>query len=247
MPDTPPPARVLVVDGEQTMAELVALALRAHGFTADVACSGRAALHSVVDRRPDVLVLEAELADLDGFQVARRVRELEGAGSHVPIIFLSARAEPGDRAAGLRLGGDDYMAKPFSPEELVERVRAILRRCEGRDRPAGDRLLHADLVMDTGTREVWRNQRPVELSPTEYRLLHYLLSNARQVLTRDQILVHVWGYEFGGNASVLETYISYLRHKLDRAGPPLIHTIRGVGYTLREQPPATDQDVTSPA
>ena len=135
-------------------------------------------------------------------------------------------------AEGLRLGADDYVAKPFSPTELVERVRAVLRRSERSDRGAGDRLVHGRLLLDLQTHELWSNGTRIELTPTEFRLLHYLLSNARRVLSHDQLLTHVWGYDHGGNASVLETYISSLRRKL--ADPPLIHTVRGVGYTLRE-------------
>ena len=159
----------------------------------------------------------------------------EGAGPHVPVIFLTARDATQDKVEGLRLGGDDYVTKPFSIEELIERCRAVLRRSSGAG-PGEARLTFADLVVDEDTREIWRGERRIELTPTEFRLLRYLLVNARRVLTREQILEQVWDYSFAGNASVLENYISYLRQKIDAEGPPLIHTIRGVGYSLRLPP-----------
>jgi two-component system OmpR family response regulator len=172
------------------------------------------------------------LPDLDGFEVARRLRQTEGASTRVPVIFLTARDATQDKIEGLRLGSDDYVTKPFSIEELIERVKAVLRRSSGIG-PGERRLSYADLDLDEDTRDVWRAGRLIELTPTEYKLLHYLLANARKVLTRDQILEKVWDYTFAGNASVLETYISYLRQKIDATDPPLIHTIRGVGYSLR--------------
>jgi len=177
-------------------------------------------------------VLDVMMPDLDGFEVARRLRRNEGAGTHIPIIFLTARDTTADKVEGLRLGGDDYVTKPFSIEELIERVKAVLRRASGVG-PGESKLSYADLELDEDTRDVWRDGKLVTLTATEYKLLHYLLSNARRVLTRDQILEHVWDYTFAGNASVLETYISYLRQKVDAVDPPLIHTVRGVGYTLR--------------
>ncbi len=225
-------ARVLVVDDEDHITELVAMALGYNGFDVERAASGRAALLAAAGRRPDLIVLDVMLPDLDGFEVARRIRSAEGAGSHVPIIFLTARDATADKVEGLRLGSDDYVTKPFSIEELVERVKAVLRRTGGSG-PGERRLSFADLVLDEDSRDVWRNGRLVELTPTEYKLLRYLLLNARRVLTREQILEHVWEYTFSGNASVLETYISYLRHKIDEGETPLIHTVRGVGYTLR--------------
>jgi two-component system OmpR family response regulator len=175
------------------------------------------------------------LPDLDGFEIARRLRAGEGAGTALPIIFLTARDATADKVQGLRLGSDDYVTKPFSIEELIERVKAVLRRA-GQGGAADHRLSYADLEMDTDTRDVWRAGHLIELTPTEYKLLHYLLANARRVLTRDQILEHVWDYTFTGNASVLETYVSYLRRKVDENDPPLIHTVRGVGYSLRLPP-----------
>lgn len=226
---------VLVVDDEEHITELVAMGLGYNGFEVRREASGRAALAAVQARRPDLIVLDVMLPDLDGFEVARRLRRAEGAGNRVPIIFLTAKDTTRDKVEGLRLGSDDYVTKPFSIEELIERVKAVLRRSSGAG--AGERkLVYADLEIDEDTRDVWRGGRLVELTPTEYRLLHYLLQNARRVLTRDQILHAVWDYDFAGNASVLETYISYLRQKIDSSEPPLIHTVRGVGYSLRVPP-----------
>ncbi len=224
--------RILVVDDEEHITELVAMALGYNGFDVERAASGRSALVAAIERRPDLIVLDVMLPDLDGFEVARRIRYAEGAGAHVPIIFLTARDATADKVEGLRLGSDDYVTKPFSVEELVERVRAVLRRSGGGG-PGDRRLSFADLVLDEDSRDVWRGDRLVDLTPTEFKLLHYLLVNARRVLTREQILEHVWEYTFAGNASVLETYISYLRHKIDDGETPLIHTARGVGYSLR--------------
>ncbi len=226
--------RVLVVDDEEHITELVAMALGYNGFDVERVDTGRKALEAVEKRRPDLIVLDVMLPDLDGFELTRRIRQAEGAATRIPIIFLTAKDTTEDKIQGLRLGSDDYVTKPFSIEELVERVKAVLRRVTGAG-PGEHKLSFADLELDEDTREVWRDGRLIELTPTEYKLLHYLLANARRVLTRDQILEHVWDYTFAGNASVLETYISYLRHKIDADGvPPLIHTVRGVGYTLRE-------------
>jgi two-component system, OmpR family, response regulator len=223
---------VLVVDDEEHITELVAMGLRYNDFAVERAGSGREALEAIDRRRPDLVVLDVMLPDLDGFDVIRRLRRTEGAGARVPIIFLTARDSTQDKVEGLRLGGDDYVTKPFSIEELIERVKAVLRRATGTG-PGERRLSYADLELDEDTRDVWRGGKLIELTPTEYKLLHYLLANARRVLTRDQILENVWDYTFAGNASVLETYISYLRQKVDAVDPPLIHTVRGVGYTLR--------------
>jgi two-component system OmpR family response regulator len=233
VPDVAPLPKVLVVDDEEHITELVAMGLRYNGFDVERAGTGREALAAVERGKPDLVVLDVMLPDLDGFEVARRLRSDDGATARVPLIFLTARDTTADKLQGLRLGGDDYVVKPFSIEELIERVKAVLRR-SGAIRP-GDtaRLRYADLELDEDTREVWRAGQLIELTPTEYRLLHYLLSNARRVLTRDQILEHVWDYTFEGNASVLETYVSYVRHKVDQGGPPLIQTVRGVGYSLR--------------
>jgi two-component system OmpR family response regulator len=227
--------RVLVVDDEEHITELVSMGLGYNGFEVERVATGRAALDAADKRKPDLIVLDVMLPDLDGFEVTRRLRQNEGAGTRVPIIFLTAKDTTADKIQGLRLGSDDYVTKPFSIEELIERVKAVLRRAQGAG-PGEHKLAFADLELDEDTREVWRDGRLIELTPTEYKLLHYLLANARRVLTRDQILEHVWDYTFAGNASVLETYISYLRHKIDADADaaPLIHTVRGVGYTLRE-------------
>lgn len=230
--DERPQPLVLVVDDEEHITELLAMGLGYNGFEVERAASGREALAAIDKRRPELIVLDVMLPDLDGFEVARRVRQSEGAATKVPIIFLTARDATQDKVEGLRLGSDDYVTKPFSIEELIERVKAVLRRTGGPG-PSEHRLSYADLELDEDTRDVWRNGALIELTPTEYKLLHYLLANSRRVLTREQILEHVWDYTFAGNASVLETYISYLRHKVDAVEPPLIHTIRGVGYSLR--------------
>jgi two-component system OmpR family response regulator len=232
IPDVSDRPTVLVVDDEEHITELVSMGLSYNGFDVERASSGRAALEAIERIRPQLVVLDVMLPDLDGFEVARRLRQAEGAGAKVPIIFLTARDTTQDKVEGLRLGSDDYVTKPFSIEELIERVKAVLRRASGVG-PGEQKLTYADLELDEETREVWRGGRFIELTPTEYKLLHYLLSNSRRVLTREQILEHVWDYTFTGNASVLETYISYLRHKIDEVDPPLIQTVRGVGYSLR--------------
>jgi two-component system OmpR family response regulator len=226
---------VLAVDDEEHITELLAMGLGFNGFTVERAHSGRAALEAVAASRPDLIILDVMLPDLDGFEVARRIRQAEGAATHTPIIFLTARDTTADKVEGLRLGSDDYVTKPFSIEELIERVKAVLRRSAGPSL-GSTRLAYADLSIDEDTRDVWRQEHRIELTATEYRLLHYLLANARRVLTREQILEAVWDYGFSTNASVLETYISYLRHKVDCYDPPLIQTVRGVGYTLRLPP-----------
>jgi two-component system OmpR family response regulator len=221
--------RILVVDDEPNIVDVVAMALRFQGFEVDTAGTGCDALAAVERFRPQVMVLDVMLPDMEGFAVAERLGAQRG---HVPIIFLTARDATEDKLRGLSIGGDDYVTKPFSLEELVARIRVILRRT-GAGEVDDSRLQFEDLELDEDTREVTRAGRPVDLTATEYRLLHYLMLNPRRVLTRSQILDHVWEYDFGGDARVLETYISYLRKKLDRHGPSLIHTARGVGYALR--------------
>jgi two-component system OmpR family response regulator len=222
-------SRVLVVDDEQSITDLVALALRYEGFAVEKAATGRAALACVDRFKPDLIVLDVMLPDLSGLDVLRR---LSAEGKKVPVIFLTARDATEDKVHGLTIGGDDYVTKPFSVEELVARVRVVLRRHgDGPDRSS--KLTFADLELDDDAHEVRRAGELIELTPTEYRLLRYLLANAGRVLTRNQILDHVWDYDFGGEASVLETYVSYLRRKVDRFDPPLIQTVRGVGYVLR--------------
>ncbi len=222
--------RVLVVDDERNIADVVAMALRYQGFEVATAGDGRDALKEVEAFRPDLIVLDVMLPDFDGFEVARRLGDRRIA---VPIIFLTARDATEDKVRGLTSGGDDYVTKPFSLEELVARIRTVLRR-SGLAQPESSRLTFADLELDEDTREVFRAGQPVELTLTEYRLLLFLMRNPRRVLTRAQILDNVWDYDFGGDARVLETYVSYLRKKLDAHGPSLIHTARGVGYALRE-------------
>jgi two-component system, OmpR family, response regulator len=226
---SPSAARVLVVDDEPNIVDVISMALRYQGFEVASAGTGREALGQVAAFRPQVMVLDVMLPDMEGFEVAERLGADRG---HVPIIFLTARDATEDKLRGLTTGGDDYMTKPFSLEELVARIRNVLRRTGAGDAES-PRLVFEDLEMDEETREVTRAGELVELTATEYRLLRYLLRNPRRVLTRAQILDHVWEYDFGGDARVLETYISYLRKKLDAHGPSLIHTVRGVGYALR--------------
>jgi two-component system, OmpR family, response regulator len=221
--------RVLVVDDEPSIVDVVSMALRHHGFDVAAVDTGALALAQVRDWRPHAMVLDVMLPDMEGFEVARRLSEQR---ADVPILFLSARDNTSDKVRGLTTGGDDYVTKPFSLEELVARLRNILRR-SGATAGSSARLEFADLELDEDTREVHRGEHPIELTATEYRLLRYLLLNPRRVLTRAQLLDHVWSYDFGGDARVLETYISYLRKKLDVHGPPLVHTVRGVGYALR--------------
>ena len=221
--------RVLVVDDEPGIVDVVSMALRYHGFGVETAGSGREALDRVRRWRPHVMVLDVMLPDMEGFEVARR---LAAEHAEVPILFLSARDATADRVRGLTTGGDDYVTKPFSLEELIARLRNILRRTGVAQQSSG-RLRFSDLELDEDTLEVSRNGRGIELTATEFRLLRYLMLNPRRVLTRGQLLDHVWSYDFGGDARVLETYISYLRKKVDAVGPPLLHTVRGVGYVLR--------------
>ena len=221
--------RVLVVDDEPGIVDVVSMALRHHGFDVATVETGAQALAQVRDWRPHAIVLDIMLPDMEGFEVAQR---LAWQRADVPILFLSARDNTSDKVRGLTTGGDDYVTKPFSLEELVARLRNLLRR-SGAFEQAPGRLRFADLELDEDTREVRRGAHPIELTATEYRLLRYLLLNPRRVLTRAQLLDHVWSYDFGGDARVLETYISYLRKKLDIHGPPLVHTVRGVGYALR--------------
>jgi two-component system, OmpR family, response regulator len=221
--------RILVVDDEQSITELLTMALRYEGFETAAAHGGREALDLVASFHPHLVVLDIMMPDLDGFEVARRLRAER---QQVPILFLTARDGAEDKVRGLTIGGDDYVTKPFSVEELVARIRAILRRTLGEQRDSG-RLTFADLELDEDTHEVLRGGRAIDLTPTEFKLLHYLMLNPRRVLTKAQIMDRVWDYDFGGRANVVETYISYLRKKVDAEGPPIIHTVRGVGYSLR--------------
>ncbi|UUY03615.1 response regulator transcription factor [Svornostia abyssi] len=222
--------RVLVVDDEQNIADVIAMALKYQGFDVQTAGTGKEALDGVAAFRPHLMVLDVMLPDMEGFDVAER---LGAQRARVPILFLTARDATEDKVRGLTMGGDDYVTKPFSLEELVARIRTILRRT-GASEPESGRLVFDDLELDEDTREVTRAGEPIDLTATEYRLLRYFLLNPRRVLTRAQLLDHVWDYDFGGDARVLETYVSYLRKKLDVNGTvPLIQTVRGVGYALR--------------
>jgi len=224
--------RILIVDDEANITDLIATALKYEGFKVEVAESGRGAVAAVANFSPHLMILDIMLPDFDGFEVHRRLVS-ERAG--VPTLFLTARDSTEDKVRGLTVGADDYVTKPFSLEELIARVRAILRRSHGAGSP-GSRLSFADLEMDEDTREVWRDGHSIELTTTEFNLLRYLLANPRLVLSKSQILDHVWQYDFGGDANVVETYISYLRKKVDYIDPPLIQTIRGAGYSLRLPP-----------
>ena len=229
MDDQPETARVLVVDDEPGIVDVVSMALRHHGFGVESAGTGQEALNLVRRWHPHVMVLDVMLPDMDGFDVARR---LAAEHAELPIVFLSARDATADKIRGLTTGGDDYVTKPFSLEELVARLRNVLRRT-GIAQESSGRLRFADLELDEDTLDVTRGGRMIELTATEFRLLRYMMLNPRRVLTRGQLLDHVWSYDFGGDARVLETYISYLRKKINALGPQLIHTVRGVGYVLR--------------
>ena len=233
--------KVLVVDDEPNIRELVEVALKFHGCAVAVSATGKDALHQVGVYQPDLMVLDVMLPDMDGFEVCRRLR---AAGNEVPVIFLTARDTSSDTVTGLALGGDDYVTKPFSVEALVARVRAVLRRASRASRGDqaegdGDVLRAGDVELDEARWTVHRAGVPVELSPTEFRLLAYLIRHQGRVLTRAQLLENVWGWDYAGESQIVETYVSYLRRKLDPLGPPLIHTQRGVGYSLR--PPERGQ------
>ncbi|WP_030434805.1 response regulator transcription factor [Actinoplanes subtropicus] len=224
-------ARVLVVDDEPNIGALLTAALRLAGLQTRIATSGEEALTIAEEFRPDLIVLDVLLPDLNGFEVAQRLR---GAGSPVRVLFLSARDAVEDRISGLSAGGDDYVSKPFSLEEVILRIRALLRRGD-LEQPddAGGVLRYADLEMDEHAHEVRRAGRRVELSPTEFNLLRYLLSNAGRAVSKAQILSDVWNYDFGGDGQIVESYVYYLRKKIDQTEPQLIHTVRGFGYALR--------------
>ena len=235
---TAPEARLLVVDDEPSIVELLSVSLRFAGFEVSMATTGADALNKVRELSPDLLVLDVMMPGLDGFAVAQQLRS---AGNPVPVLFLTAKDATEDRVQGLTIGGDDYVTKPFSLEEVVARIRAVLRRTSGAAvTPAPSaRLSYADLVLDDDTHEVWKGDREVELSPTEFNLLRYLLQNPGRVLSKRQILEHVWHYDFGGDGNVVESYVSYLRRKVDNEDPRLLHTVRGVGYVLRLPKPPT--------
>jgi two-component system OmpR family response regulator len=231
MASAEPEARLLVVDDDADIVELLAASLRFSGFEVTTARNGRDALALASSARPDLIVLDVMMPGLDGLAVVRRLRE---SGNRVPVVLLTARDATEDRVAGLTVGGDDYITKPFSLEEVVARIRAVLRRTGGSEsgQPA-TRFSLGDIELDDEAHEVWKAGKLVPLSPTEFSLLRYLMANAGRVLSKAQILDHVWSYDFGGDGNVVESYISYLRKKLDTTSPPLIHTVRGVGYVMR--------------
>jgi two-component system, OmpR family, response regulator len=229
MPGEEVVTRALVVDDEPYIGDVIALTLRHEGFEVELARDGRGALEAVARRPPHIIILDVMMPDIDGFEVARRLGEDR---STIPILFLTARDATEDKVRGLTIGGDDYVTKPFSLEELVARIRSILRR---RRTEGPRRLAFADLELDDDSHEVFRGGKAIDLTATEFRLLRYFLEHPRRALGRAQILDQVWQYDFGGDARILETYVSYLRRKLEADGAPrLLHTVRGVGYALRE-------------
>ncbi|MEU5690989.1 response regulator transcription factor [Actinosynnema sp. NPDC020468] len=221
--------RLLVVEDEPSIRELLAASLRFNGFAVDTAATGGEALRHVEKEPPDLILLDVMLPDRDGFDVLRWLR---AGGQTIPVLFLTARDASEDKITGLTIGGDDYITKPFSLEEVIARVHAVLRRTKPPREPA-EPLSYADLELDVDSHRVRRAGRVVELSPTEFKLLHYLLRNAGRVLSKAQILDQVWHYDFNGEVGVVESYISYLRRKVDDVEPRLIHTVRGIGYVLR--------------
>lgn len=225
-----PGQHLLVVDDEDNLRSMLAAALQHHGFEVTTAENGRRALELIPELRPDLVLLDVMMPDLDGFEVCRRLR---ADGDRTPVLFLTARDATEDKVRGLTLGGDDYLQKPFSLDELAARVDAVLRRTTDAASSKSSVLECADLTLDDDAHRVRRANVDISLSPTEFNLLRYLLVNQGRVLSKAQILDHVWKYDFGGDGGVVETYIGYLRKKLDQGEPKLIHTIRGVGYTLR--------------
>jgi two-component system, OmpR family, response regulator len=230
--ETTPEARVLVVDDEDNIVELLSVSLKFQGFEVHTAKNGPAALDLAREVKPDAVILDVMMPGMDGFGVLRRLR---ADGIDAPALFLTARDSLQDKIAGLTLGGDDYVTKPFSLEEVVARLRVILRRTgKGVTEPRDARLAFADIELDEDTHEVWKAGTPVSLSPTEFTLLRYFVINAGTVLSKPKILDHVWRYDFGGDVNVVESYVSYLRRKIDTGEKRLLHTLRGVGYVLRE-------------
>jgi two-component system, OmpR family, response regulator len=221
-------ARILVVDDEETVSELISSVLRFAGYTVQTESNGIDALRSVKADCPDLIVLDVNMPDLDGFEVCRRIRR---DGFQVPVIFLTARDDIDDLRTGFRQGGDDYLTKPFSLEELGLRIEALLRRAGGL--PDVPRLAVGDLVLDESAHQVWLGEDEIQLSPTEFRLLHFLILNRGHVRSKAQIIDYVWEYDFDGNYGIVETYVSYLRKKLGDADGSLIQTVRGVGYVIR--------------
>ena len=224
-------ARLLVVDDEPNIRDLLATSLRFAGFEVFTASTGNEAIREATEHQPDLVVLDVMLPDMDGFTVTRRLRDR---GEQYPILFLTAKDETQDKVAGLTVGGDDYVTKPFSLEEVVARIRAVLRRTHGGTESTVDSsLVVGDLRLDEDSHEVHRADVNIELSPTEFKLLRYLMLNAGRVVSKTQILDHVWDYDWSGEVGIVESYISYLRRKVDVVGEPMIHTKRGIGYVLR--------------
>jgi two-component system OmpR family response regulator len=225
-------ARLLVVDDEPNILELLSASLRFAGFDVATATNGNDALRVAASYRPDLVVLDVMMPGLDGFEVVRRMRKDE---QRVPVLFLTAKDATEDKVVGLTLGGDDYITKPFSLEEVIARIRAVLRRLanSATESPTAT-LAFGDIELNDDTHEVFKAGEPVTLSPTEFKLLRYFLQNPTRVLSKAQILDHVWNYDFGGDANVVESYVSYLRRKIDTTEPRLLHTIRSVGYVLRQ-------------
>src|SRR5690242_3047161 len=229
--ERPVEGRLLVVEDDAKLGELLSASLRYAGFEVAGARDGREALRLAREFRPDLIVLDVMLPGIDGFEVVRR---LGSEGNRCPVLFLTARDGVADKITGLTVGGDDYVTKPFSLDEVIARIRAVLRRSSnGPGSPAVSRLTFADIELDDETHEVWKNGEQVALSPTEFKLLRYFMENAGRVLSKTQILDNVWNYDFGGDANVVESYVSYLRRKIDTTEPRLLHTLRGVGYVLR--------------
>ncbi|HEY0119257.1 MAG TPA: response regulator transcription factor [Cellulomonas sp.] len=224
------PIRALVVDDEPNLAELLATALRYEGWQVEHALTGHAAVRRAKELDPDVVVLDVMLPDLTGLEVLARMRATH---PNVPVLFLTAKDAVEDRIAGLTAGGDDYVTKPFSLEEVVARLRALLRRTGASTGHQEAQLVVGDLRMDEDSHEVWRAQDEVHLTATEFELLRYFMRNPRRVLSKAQILDRVWQYDFGGQANIVELYVSYLRRKIDKGRTPMLHTLRGVGYVLR--------------
>lgn len=225
-------ARLLVVDDEPNIVELLSASLRFAGFEVVTATNGQQALTMIASYQPDLVVLDVMMPGIDGFEVVRRMRESE---QRIPVLFLTAKDATEAKITGLTLGADDYITKPFSLEEAIARIRAVLRRANGGGEAlrATSVLRYGDLEMDDSSHEVLKTGKPVELSPTEYKLLRYFLQNPQRVLSKAQILDHVWQYDFDGDGNVVESYVSYLRRKIDTTEPRLLHTIRSVGYVLR--------------
>jgi len=229
---TVPEARILIVDDEPNIVELLAVSLKFQGFEVATASNGTEGLDRARSFRPDAVILDVMMPGMDGFGMLRRLR---ADGIDAPVLFLTAKDSVEDKVSGLTLGADDYVTKPFSLEEVIARVRTILRRAgKVSEEDRSSRITFADIELDDETHEVWKAGQPVSLSPTEFTLLRYFMINAGTVLSKPRILDHVWNYDFGGEMGVVESYVSYLRRKIDTGDRPLIHTLRGVGYVMRE-------------